>query len=213
MKPSMTLQPTTLLFMRHGATQPNLDGVRCGGDMDVSLTDTGRRQIELSALILQSLPEPIDLIVCSDLKRTLESATILSNAMGHSPVQIIPTFRERMLGSWNLKPLAETEHALRSGATPPGGESIAAFKARIDSALHALVAVIGRRRVLLVGSKGVARVLSELAAPSPLTLPHHQVGGRTAELRVNTSARNGELLCFDLTHRMHADACLEGQEA
>ena len=33
-----------LLFMRHGATAPNAAGLRCGGDVDLPLTDLGHRQ-------------------------------------------------------------------------------------------------------------------------------------------------------------------------
>jgi 2,3-bisphosphoglycerate-dependent phosphoglycerate mutase len=166
-----------LLFVRHGATQPNLDGVRCGGDVDVPLTELGRQQIALAAQQMRSLG--IDTIVCSDLQRTVHSARIVSEALGGVPVRVIPEFRERLLGQWNGQPIEHTEAALRAGETPPGGESNETFRARTQQALDALAA-LPCRRPLVVASKGVARMLREV-----LGLP------------AQAPARNGELIRFD----------------
>jgi 2,3-bisphosphoglycerate-dependent phosphoglycerate mutase len=171
--------PQTLLFIRHGATQPNLAGVRCGGDLDVPLTDVGSQQIALAAAAIR--PLGVDLIVASDLLRTQQSACILSDALGCLPVTTLPTLRERLLGQWNGQPIEATETALRLGLTPPGGESNDAFRVRITQGLHALAA-LPCRQPLLVGSKGVARMLREV-----LGLPPAQ------------PARNGEVIRFDLS--------------
>jgi 2,3-bisphosphoglycerate-dependent phosphoglycerate mutase len=171
--------PQTLLFIRHGATQPNLAGVRCGGDLDVPLTDVGHQQIALAAAAIR--PLGVDLIVASDLLRTQQSARILSDALGCLPVTTLPALRERLLGQWNGQPIEATETALRLGLTPPGGESNDAFRVRITQGLHALAA-LPCRQPLLVGSKGVARMLREV-----LGLPPAQ------------PARNGEVIRFDLS--------------
>jgi 2,3-bisphosphoglycerate-dependent phosphoglycerate mutase len=168
----------TLLFIRHGATQPNLAGVRCGGDLDVPLTEVGSQQIALAAASIR--PLGVDLIVASDLKRTQQSARILSDALGCLPITTLPDLRERMLGQWNGQAIDATETALRLGMTPPDGESNDIFKARIAQGLSALAA-LPCRQPLLVGSKGVARVLRELLG-MPAAPP----------------ARNGEVIRFDL---------------
>lgn len=170
----------SLILVRHGATQPNLDGLRCGGDLDPELTDTGRRQIEQAVREVLSKGWCIDALVTSDLQRTHESAGIASRMLGGVPIVTEPALRERMLGAWNLQSVAATEAALRRGDTPPGGESNAVFTARIDGALQSLRA---RRFVLplVIGSRGVARVMRErlgLPAGEPL--------------------RNGEVLRLDL---------------
>lgn len=176
----------TLLFIRHGATQPNLAGVRCGGDLDVPLTEVGRQQIALAAGEIRQSGFGVDMIVTSDLLRTQHSAHILSDALGCVPVVTLPGLRERLLGQWNGQPIEATETALRLGLTPPGGEAKEAFKARIAQALHEIHA-LPCRRPLLVGSKGVARVLRELL-----------------EIAAAPPARNGEVISFDLSGWPHS---------
>ena len=91
-----------------------------------------------------------------------------------------PLFVERALGAWNGRPIAATEPLLRSGQTPPGGESEAGFRARIERALDALRPLLPRRP-LVVSSKGVARVLGAIVGATP-----------------RPSADNAELITFTL---------------
>jgi probable phosphoglycerate mutase len=174
-----------LWFLRHGATQPNLDGLRCGGDLDVPLTAIGREQVLLAAQDLSAHDPGLDRIVCGPLLRTLDSAAIVARVLGGIRVEVDEGFRERRLGNWNLEPVEATEAAMRSGATPPGGEPSADFAARVLAALHRVAARSTGERVLILGSKGVARVLHE-------TLPE------AAPSRPHTFARNAELMIFDL---------------
>lgn len=159
-----------VLFARHGATAPNLAGLRCGGDLDPPLAEEGRRQAMSLARVVAARAPGLDLIVCSDLVRTRETAAIVRAALGPIEMRLLPGLRERKLGHWNLRPIAETEAAMAAGETPPGGESREAFAARIDEALRTLEPAL-HRRVLLVASKGVGRVLREIArlpAATPL---------------------------------------------
>jgi probable phosphoglycerate mutase len=172
--------PESLLFIRHGATQPNLAGLRCGGDLDVPLTEVGCQQIEMAAEAIRRMNVGVDLIIASDLQRTQHSARILSDGLGCLPVLTLPTVRERMLGHWNGKSIEETESALRLGITPPGGEANEDFRVRITQALHDICAQ-PCRQPLVVGSKGVARMLRVVLGLPP-----------------STSARNAEVISFDL---------------
>jgi 2,3-bisphosphoglycerate-dependent phosphoglycerate mutase len=176
-----------LVFMRHGATEPNLAGLRCGGDLDVPLTELGRRQAADAARLLIASGVPVGVIVTSALQRTVETAEIVSRLLGGVPVQVDAHFAERHLGELNLQPIAETEARLMQGNAPPGGESRDAFARRIAATLPTLLALRGRHP-LLVGSKGVARVLREL-----IGLPN------------GAAPANGEIVAFDLAplaHRM-----------
>jgi 2,3-bisphosphoglycerate-dependent phosphoglycerate mutase len=156
-----------LLFVRHGATEANLAGVRCGGDLDVPLTDFGRRQAAEAGLKIRELRIPVGFIVTSGLQRTRESAAIISRLLGGVDVVIEPDFAERHLGEWNLRSVAATQAELVQGVTPPGGESNAQFLARIQVAMESLLPRLGEQP-LLVGSKGVARAMSELLGVSPI---------------------------------------------
>lgn len=159
-------RPARLLFARHGATAPNLAGLRCGGDLDPPLVEEGRRQaIELARRVVLRQPR-IELILCSDLLRVRETAAIVRAALGPVVLHVLPALRERYLGGWNLKPIDETQDELAAGVTPPGGESTAEFGARIERALLDAAPLL-RRPALLVGSKGVGRVLRERAGLPP----------------------------------------------
>lgn len=153
--------PLLLRFVRHGATAPNLAGLRCGGDLDVPLTALGLQQAEQVARHMAQLRPPVGLIVTSPLRRTRDTALIISRHLGGVPVVTEPGFTERRLGQWNLRPIAETQPWLAARMTPPGGESDDEFIDRVARALRAIKKQLPQRP-LLVGSKGVARVMGEL---------------------------------------------------
>lgn len=146
-------------FVRHGETDYNARGVRCGGDVDIPLTAAGERQARAVAGELRHLG--IGVIVTSSLQRTRRTAEIIAAALGGLPVEIEPLFAERRLGQWNGRSIEETEPLVRARATPPGGESENEFRARIARALEALSPHLARRP-LVVSSKGVARMLNLL---------------------------------------------------
>jgi 2,3-bisphosphoglycerate-dependent phosphoglycerate mutase len=171
-----------LTFLRHGATEPNLKGLRCGGDLDVPLTELGRLQATQAALRIRELRIRVGVIVTSRLARTRETAQIVSRILHGVEIAIEPAFAERRLGAWNLQPVAETEEALSQGVTPPGGESNRDFVERVSGAVQAWLPRLSEQP-LLVGSKGVARVLRELAGRD------HQ----------RQRLANGALAHFDLT--------------
>jgi 2,3-bisphosphoglycerate-dependent phosphoglycerate mutase len=204
--PSNARQP--LLFVRHGATQPNLDGLRCGGDVDVPMTHIGHEQILQTAQRLLQSGTRVDLIITSGLLRAQQSAAIISRVMGNLPIVIMPSFNERLLGQWNLQPAINNETAMRSGVTPPGGESNHNFTARVRDALvhlsEALDGAYGHPSInhnaarlsqsqapLMVGSKGVSRVMHELLGQ----LPSHL---NSVVSNMSRGAGNAAVLCFDL---------------
>lgn len=148
-------------FVRHGATEPNARGLRCGGDLDVALTELGRKQARDAARRIREMKLDIGVIVCSALERARETAAIIGKSLGVATIAIEPLFNERRLGEWNLRPVSETDELLKRNVTPPGGESEKEFVARISSALERVQPLLASRP-LIVSSKGVARVLSGL---------------------------------------------------
>jgi probable phosphoglycerate mutase len=154
-------RPFTLYFVRHGVTEPNFRGFRCGGDLDIPLMDIGCDQAYLLAKQIDKMNLRIGTIVTGSLIRTRQTASIISGVLGNIPVEVDPLFNERRLGQWNNRPIAETEDLLAAKVTPPGGESEADFEKRIELALDNLRPLMDRR-VLLVSSKGVGRILNVL---------------------------------------------------
>ncbi|MEO5692202.1 MAG: histidine phosphatase family protein [Usitatibacter sp.] len=154
-------RPFTLFFVRHGVTEPNFRGFRCGGDLDIPLMDVGCDQAYLLAKQIEKMNLRIGVIVTGSLIRTRQTSSIISGVLGNIPVEIDPLFNERRLGQWNNRPIAETEELLAAKVTPPGGESEEEFNLRIAAAMDNLEPHLDRR-VLLVSSKGVGRVMNGL---------------------------------------------------
>jgi probable phosphoglycerate mutase len=151
-----------LRFVRHGATAANVLRLRCGGDLDLDLVAAGRKQASEVARQIAKLEPPVRLIITSGLRRTIETATIIAYALGSVTLLVEPDFAERRLGEWNLRSIERTQSWFDQGLTPPGGESSHAFAARIARAAQRLKVCLPHAP-LLVGSKGVARVLGELS--------------------------------------------------
>ncbi|MGE5097323.1 MAG: histidine phosphatase family protein [Betaproteobacteria bacterium] len=154
-------RPFTLYFVRHGVTEPNFRGYRCGGDLDLPLMDIGCDQAYLLAKQIERLNLRIGVIVAGSLIRTRQTASIISGVLGNVPVEIDPLLNERRLGQWNNRPIADTEELLAAKATPPGGESEEEFHRRVAAALENLRPHLDRIP-LIVSSKGVGRVMNDL---------------------------------------------------
>jgi 2,3-bisphosphoglycerate-dependent phosphoglycerate mutase len=148
------------LFLRHGETDYNVQGIRCGGEIDVSLNQMGLRQAEIIAAVLAREKFPVSWIVASELLRVQQTARIVAGCLGLQ-IETDAELNERRLGEWNGRLISETESALRAGDTPPGGESAAAFRARILAWFNTWQARLIEPG-LIVASKGVGRVLSEV---------------------------------------------------
>jgi probable phosphoglycerate mutase len=184
--PDMTYQadrPFTIYFVRHGITEPNFRGFRCGGDLDLPMMDIGCDQAYLLAKQIEKMNLRIGVIIAGSLIRTRQTASILSGVLGNVPVELEPLLNERRLGQWNNRPIAETEDMLKRGVTPPGGESEEQFNARVALALENLRPHLDRRP-LIVSSKGVGRVMNSLL-------------GGTGRMQVG----NGEIVEFAVHRR------------
>ncbi len=124
----------TLILLRHGQSQWNLEN-RFTGWTDVSITDAGRQDAELTGKALQKYA--FDAVFLSRLKRTHETYAGVQAGYG-KPVKAVPTMdsalNERHYGDLQglnkaetIKKFGEEQVKLwrRSYAVrPPGGESI-----------------------------------------------------------------------------------------
>jgi len=154
-------ESSSFYFVRHGATEPNLRGIRCGGDLDLALTDVGRDQACETARRIRAMQLDVGLIVCSSLKRTRQHAQIIREALGDVPIAFDPLLDERRMGEWNLRSVAKTEVLLAQGMNPPGGETEQQFVDRVTAAFERLQMLLPLNP-LVVSSKAVARVLNLL---------------------------------------------------
>jgi probable phosphoglycerate mutase len=137
-------------YLRHGETETNRLGLITGAT-DIELNARGREQALAAAELVRGLR--VDAIYSSPLRRARDTAECVARIVG-VPVILVPGIAERGFGELEGKP----RRLLVRETTPPGGESLAAFTARV---LEALAAIAGGNRPLVVAHSGVFRVLCE----------------------------------------------------
>jgi broad specificity phosphatase PhoE len=160
-----------IVLLRHGETVGN-SKERFHGSADVALSDEGREQMRVASRRLAR--EVLDLVVASPLRRSWESAQIVSGA---AQVRLEPRFREVHFGRWEGLTAEEIKaadpalyqdwQARAEGFEYPSGELRADFRARVVAGLEAL-AQSGATGALLVVHKGVIHTITEHLLGEPL---------------------------------------------
>ncbi len=137
---------STLILVRHGQTDWNLEG-RYQGGADVPLNATGREQAKRLAAELATTR--IDALYSSPLRRALDTALAVARGRGLE-VRRDPRLREIELGEWEgmlSGRIAEGYPELHRQwvrdprpVRPPGGESIREVHDRTIAAVEGMVA-------------------------------------------------------------------------
>lgn len=167
---------TPLLFIRHGETDWNRQ-MRFQGQIDVPLNATGLAQAaRLGARLADG---GYDVLLCSDLTRTQQTAAPLARAWGLQP-QLLPGLREQHFGQWEGLdvPTIKAQHAdlwpqwlQHDGdfCLPGGGESLRQFHARVMATVQQAVAQHAGARVAVVTHGGVLDMLWRSAQGLPIS--------------------------------------------
>lgn len=152
---------TTLLLIRHGQTDWNLEG-RYSGQSDVPLNETGHKQAQNVAERLRG--ERIDAFYSSDLVRAYKTAETIAQAH-NLPVHTERRLREINQGEWegmlfaDIRARFAREFERRAAnpldVAPPGGETVGEVKQRVLAALDDIVNEHPDGRVL-IASHGLA---------------------------------------------------------
>ena len=190
-----------LLLVRHGESQGNAMR-RLQGQANSPLSETGRAQAEMLMPMIRLL-EP-DRAMSSDLMRARDTAAIL----GHADAALDQGWREIDVGDWSDRPIADITAAdpsayrgWRAGThTPPGGESWAHFRDRIQAALEHLIDGDGRRP-LIVCHGGVIRAACEilLGLPPSKILPVAPASLSAVAVERRDGGLKARLQAFNLT--------------
>jgi probable phosphoglycerate mutase len=170
----MPRDSTRFVFIRHGETDWNRQQ-RFQGQIDVPLNDIGLEQARRLGERLAA--EPADVLVCSDLTRTQQTAQPLAAAWGLPP-QLAPGVREQNFGVLEGLdvPTIQRQHAdlwadwlqHRADFALPGGESLRQFHARVMATVRDLAAQHAGRSVAVVTHGGVLDMLWRTAHQQPL---------------------------------------------
>ncbi len=182
-------------LLRHGETEQG-GGLR--GRIDDALTARGWQQMRAAV----PAATPWQAVVSSPLQRCAAFAAELAAQRG-LPLHLEPGLRELDFGAWDGRSAAElmetdAEALGRFWAdpyafTPPQGEPLVDFEARILAALQALHARFAARQLLLVTHGGVMRLLLARARGLPRgDLLQVEVGhGALCRLQVAASDATG----------------------
>ncbi|HRQ39595.1 MAG TPA: histidine phosphatase family protein [Chloroflexota bacterium] len=166
---------TTLLLIRHGETDWNVDG-RYTGQSDIPLNDTGRAQARQAAA--QLADNPPDVVISSDLERARETAEIIAAAF-HLPVFTDPRLREINQGVWegmyfaDIKAKYTAEFAAREAdplsVAPPGGETVGQVRERVLTAVADIRQQYPGQRVAVVAHGLALALIKAEATNHPIT--------------------------------------------
>lgn len=171
-------QPTTkMLVIRHGETVWNAQA-RIQGHGDSPLTETGRRQARLLGQRLAHLD--FDRLICSDLGRTMETASLIAVCTGHE-IQTDPRLRERHYGVLEGMTVDDVKHQfpesydrLMAGdpeyVVPQGESHGHLYKRNIDFFKEYITAHPGTTAALVVHG-GVMDSIFRFVARLPLDQP------------------------------------------
>jgi len=157
---------TRLLLIRHGESLWNRER-RWQGHADIPLSDAGFAQATRLAAHLRSETLGIARVYSSDLRRALDTARELAGALGVTLV-CDSGWREIDVGRWTglsrndiKREFAEEWERIAAGEDLPrgGGETFAAFSARIVAALGAIRDRHPNESVAVVTHGGVVRAV------------------------------------------------------
>lgn len=156
----------TMIYLLRHATPERFDGAkRYIGRTDLSLSPAGREQAQRLQQYFSR--KPLTGIYCSDLKRSEQTAQVISQ--GHClQVSVIPLIREIDMGAWEGLTFDEVRKRDPRGFEqrgqdlanyrPPAGESFQDLQNRVIKAFEQIVQN-AEDAIVIMGHAGVNRVL------------------------------------------------------
>lgn len=165
---------TTLILVRHGYSVSN-DLKYFTGNMDIALTELGKKQAEKCAEFLKDFP--IDFIYSSDLSRAMDTANPTARLL-NLPVCPDASLREIFAGEWEGVYFTELEKRFPDSyrawkeniglAVCDGGESVQAFSERIIKGITEIAERHIGKTVLITTHATPIRVLCTHASGLPI---------------------------------------------
>ncbi len=157
--PQEPTEARTAVIIRHGDTHYTEDDKAHGWSQE-GLTDKGAQEVWKYA----DLKDKPDMLVTSDLPRTQETASIVSEKTGIPIVEQHQGLRTWDIGSLQGKPCKEADEQLKGYVNNPdkpvpGGESFNEFKSRVLGSVHDVMSRFPDQKVGLVTHSKVQKLL------------------------------------------------------
>jgi broad specificity phosphatase PhoE/ribonuclease HI len=169
--------PTTTLLGRHGATAYSLEKRFSGlGGADLPLAPLGVRQAEALAREIAARGG-VDSIVASPLLRTVQTAERVAHATG-AEIDIEPGIAECAFGEWDGCTFAEVSERwpielaawlASTDVAPPGGESFAECRDRVDRARRDVLTRHAGQRVAVISHVSPIKLMTGICVDAPLS--------------------------------------------
>jgi len=159
-----------LIFVRHGQTDFNKQGIVQGQEKDVPLNEEGVRQVERTASLFT---QHVDRIMSSPLKRASQTAEILGKQL-QKPTEFRDEIKESSMGSLAGKTWPEIEvvtgdpkvfekdRNLTFDYRPYGGESSEHMRARVAGFVDDMKEKHPDESILVVAHGGVIDTMNAL---------------------------------------------------
>ena len=148
----MEFKRSVFFLVRHGQTELGAQGRWQGSKQDVGLTDLGRAEVAALIPFLPALP-----VYCSPMKRTLETAEIISQALNVEMYRL-GLLIDADIGDWGGQTMEESDKTMTSEIRLkqrthqlldfPHGESISSLEDRIIETIDRLdppIIVVGHQ--------------------------------------------------------------------
>ena len=169
--------PTVTVIGRHGVTEHSVQRrfSGSGGAFDPPLLPQGIAQAEAAAIELERRGGG-DVLVCSPMLRTRETARILGDRIGLEPV-VVEGLEEGRFGEWDGFTFTEVmtrwpdemaSWLASPNVAPPGGESRRDLTTRVNAARDRVLAEHAGRRIIVAAHVGSIRALTARALGAPL---------------------------------------------
>ncbi|MEW6226672.1 MAG: alpha-ribazole phosphatase [Bacillota bacterium] len=154
-----------IYLVRHGETEATRQ-LRYQGKGDSGLTEQGLCQARQVASVLRG--EPVSHVFSSDMRRAVETAKVIAQEHGLTPIQL-PSLREVDFGEWEGLTFQEISHKypdlvdkwLRDpvNTRPPGGETLLEMSQRVLTCLDRIAESCVEGVVVVVSHGGPARAV------------------------------------------------------
>ena len=181
------------ILVRHGKTEYNERRQYCGA-LDPDLSDLGRQELEHSAIKTYLEERTPDMVFCSPMQRTLQTAAILLDGR-YVPLVAVPELREIDFGDFEGRSYEEMKDDPAYTAwldtncegPIPGGDFPESFRDDVEVCFESLMETCRTERVeraLIVSHGGVlGTILERFAEPEKHWYEYHFPCGGFAVLK------------------------------
>ena len=171
---------TTLYLVRHGETEDNVRQIM-QGQTQGCLTEHGRQQAAEVRDQMRQLA--VDAVVASDLRRSIQTATIIADPHG-LPVVSTPLLRERDWGSFTGRYIPD----LKDEVWPDDIETLDCLLQRAQRFLEYIVTNYKGQTVVAVGHGIVNKAIQAVFFRKPMNQVQRMANAEVRMLCLSTSA-------------------------